>query len=101
MANLGRKSITQSIDVVVGSPVVLEAAEFTIPYPMTVRINPGVGGTITVEDRGSASGAFRNIPLPNESPGVFSAYTVIILENPVEGIQLTALLADGTVEFAQ
>jgi hypothetical protein len=54
MANLGQKNIAQLITVVVGSPQTLEAAGFTIPYPVTLHITPGdtLNSTITVKQRG-------------------------------------------------
>ena len=103
MANLGQKNIAQLITVVVGSPQTLEAAGFTIPYPVTLHITPGdtLNSTITVKQRGSATGAFHNIPLPAATPGVFSAYDVVKLDGGVEAFQFTASVSDGIVEISQ
>ena len=101
MANLGQKNIAQLITVVVGSPQTLEAAGFTIPYPVTLHITPGSGGTVTVKQRGSATGEFHNIPLPTATPGIFSAYDVVKLDGGVEALQFTAAVSDGVVEIAQ
>ena len=103
MANLGQKNIAQLITVVVGSPQTLEAAGFTIPYPVTLHITPGstLNSTITVKQRGSATGEFHNIPLPTATPGIFSAYDVVKLDGGVEALQFTAAVSDGIVELAQ
>lgn len=101
MSNLGKRNECQLFTVVVGTPLVLEAAGFSIPYPMVLYISPGIGGTLTVEQRGSLDGAFHNIPLPLSSPGVFSAYDVVKLNGGAEALRITALLADGVIEAAQ
>lgn len=101
MANLGQKNIAQLITVVVGSPQTLEAAGFTVPYPITLHITPGSGGSVTVEQRGSATGTFHNIPVPTATPGVFSAYDVVRLDGGVEALKFTAAVADGVVEICQ
>ena len=71
------------------------------PYPLTLHITPGVGDSVTVEQRGSATGEFHNIPVPTATPGVFSAYDVVRLDGGVEALQFTAAVANGTVEICQ
>ena len=96
MAHLGSKNITQAIDVIVGTPVTLEAAQYSIPYPLTIHAQPGIGGTLLVEYRISPTGDFIAWP-----DGTVAVDTVYLLNGPVEALRLTALVADGTVEIAQ
>jgi hypothetical protein len=96
MANVGKKNITQSIAVAVGSPVTVEAAEFSIPYPLTVKARPGVGGTMFVEYRIDPTDDFSAWPA-----GTVSADTVYTLNGPVEALKFTAAVVDGTVRLAQ
>lgn len=96
MANVGKKNITQSIAVAVGSPVTVEAAEFSIPYPLTVKARPGSGGTMLVKYRVDPTDDWSEWPA-----GTVSVDTVYKLNGPVEGLQFTALVADGTVRLAQ
>lgn len=102
MANLGRKNIAQLITVVVGSPKILmgaetsEEAQFTLPYPLTIKATPGAGGTLLVEYRITPTGAFSAWP-----SGTVAAATVMKLNGPVEGLRFTAAVADGVCEVAQ
>ena len=96
MANVGKKNITQSVAVAVGSPVIVEAAEFSIPYPLTVKARPGSGGTILVEYRIDPTDDFGAWPA-----GTVSVDTVYKLNGPVEALRFTALVANGTVRLAQ
>lgn len=88
---------SQNIAISVGTPVIINP----ISYPLTIRATPGAGGTITVEDRGSAQGEFHNLPLPTASPGVFSAYGCVKCTGPIEALRFTATVADGIVEITQ
>lgn len=101
MANVSTKNICQLFNIVAGTPLVLESAQYSIPYPLIIRATPGAGGTITVEDRGSAAGEFHNLPLPTASPGVFSAYGCVKCTGPIEALRFTATVADGIVEITQ
>lgn len=96
MPHLGAKNITQSIPVVVGTPVTLEAAQYSIPYPITIKARPGVGGTILVEYRVDLTDDFVAWP-----SGTVSAATTQKLNGPVEGLRFTAAGADGSVRIAQ
>ena len=96
MANLGSKNICQLFEVVAGAPLVLEAAQYSIPYPLTVRAKPGSGGTLLVEYRITPTGDFTAWPA-----GTVTAATVYVLNGPVEALRLTAGVADGTAEIAQ
>lgn len=96
MAHLGAKNITQSVTVVVGTPVTLEAAQYSIPYPITIKARPGVGGTMLVEYRVDPTDDFVAWP-----DGTVSAATLMKLNGPVEALRFTAAVADGTVRIAQ
>lgn len=96
MVHLGAKNITQLLTIVVGSPQTLEAAQYSIPYPLTLRAKPGSGGTLLVEYRISPNGDFVAWPA-----GTVSAATVHVLTGPVEALRFTAGVADGTIEVAQ
>jgi hypothetical protein len=96
MANVGQKYITQAITVVVGSPVTVEAAQFSIPWPVTVKAKPGVGGTMLVEFRVDPTDAFEAWPA-----GTVGTATTYKLNGPVEALRFTALVADGSVRLAQ
>jgi hypothetical protein len=96
MAHLGAKNITQLFTVAVGTPVTLEAAQYSIPYPLTVHAVPGVGGTILVEYRITPTGSFVAWPA-----GTVAASTISKLNGPVEALRFTAAVADGVVGVAQ
>lgn len=96
MAHLGAKNITQRLTGAVGTPLVLEAAQYSIPYPLTLCVKPGAGGTLLVEYRISPGGDFVAWPA-----GTVSAATVQVLTGPVEALRFTAGVADGTIEVAQ
>lgn len=96
MAHLGSKNITQAIDVIVGTPVTLEAAQYSIPYPITIKACPGVGGTLLVEYRVDPTDDFTAWP-----SGTVAAATVAKLNGPVEALRFTAAVADGSVRLAQ
>lgn len=94
--SLATKNICQSLTIAVGSPQTLEAAQYSIPYPLTIHAQPGSGGTLLVEYRISPTGDFIAWP-----DGTVAVDTVYLLNGPVEALRLTALVADGTVEIAQ
>lgn len=96
MSNVGKKNITQSIAVAVGSPVTVEAAEFSIPWPLVIKARPGSGGTMLVEYRVDPTDDFDPWP-----PGTVSVDTTNKLDGPVEALRFTALVADGTVRISQ
>ena len=96
MAHLGSKNITQAIDVIVGTPVTLEAAQYSIPYPITIKAKPGVGGTLLVEYRVDPTDDFDQWPA-----GTVSAKTVYKLNGPIEALRFTAEISDGSVSIAQ
>jgi hypothetical protein len=98
MANLGQKNATQLFTIVVGAPQTLEAAQFSIPYPLTILANPDTdnSGTLLVQYRISPNGAWIDWPA-----GTVLTETVRLLTGPVEALKFTALVADGTVEIAQ
>lgn len=96
MANLGKRNECQLFTIVVGAPQTLEAAEFSIPWPLTLAAIPGVGGTLLVEYRLTPDGTWLSWPA-----GTVSTTTVYKLDGPVEGLRFTALLADGVAELAQ
>ena len=96
MAHLGAKNATQIVAVAVGDPQTLEAAQYSIPYPLTLKATPGAGGTLLVEYRISSVGDFVAWPA-----GTVSASTIYVLRGPVEALRFTAAVADGTCEVAQ
>lgn len=101
MANLGKKNECQRFTISVGSPLVLEAAGFSIPYPLVIKVtpgevSPGVYGTMLVEDRETAEGDFDSWP-----PGTVSVKTKYKLNGPVESLRITAWLVDGVCEVSQ
>ena len=96
MAHLGSKNITQAIDVIVGTPVTLEAAQYSIPYPITIKAKPGVGGTLLVEYRVDPTDDFDQWPA-----GTVSVKTVCKLNGPTEALRFTAEFSDGSVSIAQ
>lgn len=94
--SLATKNICQSFTIAVGTPVTLEAAQYSIPYPLTIHAQPGSGGTLLVEYRISPTGDFIAWP-----DGTVAVDTVYLLNGPVEALRFTALVADGTAEIAQ
>jgi hypothetical protein len=94
--SLATKNICQSFTIAVGTPQTLEAAQYSIPYPLTLRATPGVGGTLLVEYRISATGEFSSWPA-----GTVAAATTYVLNGPVEALRFTAGVADGVIEVAQ
>lgn len=96
MANLGKKNECQLFSIVVGAPQTLEAAEFSIPYPLVIGAIPGASGTLLVEYRLTPTGTWIAWP-----PGTVSATTLYKLTGPVEALRFTAAVANGVVEVAQ
>lgn len=94
--SLSTKNICQLFTIIVGTPQTLDAAQYSIPYPLTLRATPGVGGTLLVEYRISPTGDFVAWPA-----GTVAAATTYVLNGPVEGLRFTAGVADGLVECAQ
>jgi len=95
---LGTHNVTQSVPVVVGTPVVAGSGveSMPIPFPLTIRAAPGVSGTMLVEYRISPTGDFVAWPA-----GTVSASTIYNLNGPVEALRFTAAVANGTAEIAQ
>ena len=96
MAHLGARNITQLFTIVVGTPEVLEAAQYSIPFPLTIRAAPGVGGTMLVEYRISPTGDFVAWPA-----GTVSSATIYNLNGPVEALRFVAAVSNGVAEIAQ
>lgn len=94
--NLGSKNACQSFDVIVGTPLVLDSNQYSIPYPLTIRAKPGSGGTLLIEYRISATGDFIAWPA-----GTVAIPTLYVINGPVEALRLTAGTANGVVETAQ
>lgn len=95
---LGTHNVTQAVPVVVGTPVVAGSGveSMPIPYPITIKARPGVGGTLLVEYRVDPTDDFTAWP-----SGTVAAATVMKLNGPVEALRFTAEVADGSVRLAQ
>jgi len=96
MYSVGAKNECQLFNVIVGSPLLLDASGYSIPYPLTIRAKPGSGGTLLIEYRISTDGDFIAWPA-----GTVSSAKVYVLTGPVEALRFTATTADGVVEIAQ
>ena len=87
----------QTLTVTVGSPVIIAAdSRRSLIIPATVRATPGSGGTLLVEYRVSAEGAFVAWPA-----GTVSSVAIYVLTGPVQALRFTAATAHGMVEIAQ
>lgn len=96
MYSVGAKNECQLFNVIVGSPLLLDASGYSIPYPLTIRAKPGSGGTLLVEYRVSGDGDWVSWPA-----STVSTATVYVVSGPVNALRLTATTANGTVEIAQ
>lgn len=87
-----------NLTVVAGTPQVFVAngGGNSIPFPATIKVTPGSGGTLLVEYRISPTGDFTAWPA-----GTVSVTTTMKLDGPVEAIRFTAAVANGTCEVAQ
>lgn len=94
MANLAWAN--QTITVAVGTPATIGRTNYTLPYPLTVTVVPGAGGTLLVEYQVATDGAWQ------AWPGAAAATTTTyLLTGPVRALRFTAAVADGTVEVAR
>ena len=96
MRSIGAKNECQSFDVTTESPLVADGAGYSIPYPLTIRVKPGGGGSMLVEYRLSASGDFIQWPY-----GTVSESKVYVLNGPVESLRFTSTTSNGVVDIAQ
>ena len=96
MATLGDKYATQSITVVAGTPQTFDGGGYSIVYPATIKVIPGVGGTMLVEYRIAAGTNWEMWPA-----GTVSSFTTAILDVPIDSLRFTATAANGVVEISQ
>lgn len=84
-----------SLTVTPAAPVLYEAEQFVLPYPITLHAVPGSGGTLLVEYRVDGASAWAAWP-----EGTVSSATVMSLNGPVNALRFTAGVADGAVALA-
>lgn len=90
---------SRSLDVVVGSPTIIDCT--TTPFPLSVSAVPGGGGTLLVETSCSANA----VSAPGSATwyawphGAVAAAAVDTLQSPVLAVRVTAAVSDGLVEL--
>lgn len=73
-----------------------DAADGTLPYPLTIVAIPGAGGTLLVEYEVATGGNWQSWPA-----GAVAVATAYVMTGPVYALRFTAVTASGTVDIAQ
>lgn len=84
-------SAPASYPVTVGDPLIIASADGkSLPRPMLLQIDPGSGGTMTVETRAAVGAAWIAWP-----DGAAAVATQRLFDAPCQAIRVTAGTADG------
>lgn len=92
--------MNKTLSVGIGATVIYESAgpEMCLPVPLTVAVYPGSGGTVTVQQRISATGTWKNAT--EGLAGTISADLTTVIDGYISGLKFTAATAAATVELA-
>lgn len=92
--------MNKTLSVGSGVSVIYESAgpEMCLPVPLTVAVYPGSGGTVTVQQRIAAMGAWKNAT--EGLAGTIAADLTVVIDGHINALKFTAATAAATIELA-
>lgn len=93
--------MNKTLTVSAGASVIYQSAgpELCLPVPLTVAVYPGASGSVTVQQRVAATGAWKAVSV-GLLAGTLTSDQSDVLDGSIQALEFTAATAAATVELA-